>query len=270
VSAPRRITIMPLPKVTLQMRVDRPAYANKRAGETPDPFRTLVLEGSSVQPVVRSDKHLASATVHLHGRRYPMRREGETFVLDPTGTPLAGVSQTTGFTVQVVDSDGLSLEEPLSARVVVREDRAPRIAAAAVSVMVLPDAQPHVQYEAVDDYGLAEINLYQIVIPLSGAASRTQSTQPLIRLPKHPEQVRRSVMIPLSPMNLHKGDRVEIMLEAVDYRGKLPGKRTMSRKVIFKVTDKAGFEESLKEQDAQVDQKLDDIIRTQLQIGGPR
>ena len=270
VSSPRTITLVPLPKVTLQMRVDRPVYANKSAGETPDPFRNLVLEGSSVQPVVRSDKHLASATVHLHGKHYPMRRQGDTFILDPTGTPLAGVSQTTRFTVQVVDSDGLSLEEPISARVVVREDRPPRIAAAAVSVMVLPEAEPSVQFEAVDDYGLAQINLHQIVIPGSGAASRTQSSPLPILLPKHPEQVRRSVTIPLSSMNLHKGDRVEITLEAVDYRGRLPGKHTMSRKVIFKVTDKSGFEESLKDQDAQVDQKLDAIIRTQLQIGGPR
>ena len=270
VSAPRTITLVPLPRVTLQMQVDSPAYANKPAGEKPDPFRALVLEGSSVQPVVRSDKHLASATVHLHGTPYPMRRQGDSFVLDPTGTPLSDVSQTTGFTVQVVDSDGLSLAEPLSARVVVREDRAPRIAAAAVSVMVLPEAEPRVQFEAMDDYGLAQINLHQIIIPATGAASRTQSTQPLIPLPDHPEQVQRSVTIPLSPMNLHKGDRVEITLEAVDYRGRLPGKRTMSRKVIFEVTDRSGLEESLKEQDAQVDQKLDDIIRTQLQIGGPR
>jgi hypothetical protein len=156
--------LMP-PVVNVEMRISTPSYAARRFdGQAASRSGRLALEGSRVVPMITSDKPLRSATLTLGEQTYPLRQQGEAWTLDGDDSPLAAVSVTTRYAVQVVDVDGLSLQQPMSGLIQVKADQPPRIAAAAVSQFVVPTALPRIHYEAIDDYALERVTMHVSVI----------------------------------------------------------------------------------------------------------
>jgi hypothetical protein len=83
----------------------------------------------------------------------------------------------------------------------------------------------------------------------------------------HPTTVPLWHQLKFSPLGLNKGDRVTIVLEAIDYRGSAEGKSGKSDPIVFLVTDRAGLLEAMDKLDERMIEKLDEIIRAQLGIG---
>ncbi len=281
---PRPLALIPLPSVTLNLQITTPAYARARFHQSSEvgSLRTA-LEGSRVVLIVKADKPLRWARLTLDGKVYPLTRAGDHFVLDRPDTPLAHVTDTLHGQVQVQDEDGLSLDRPLNLMLLVRPDNPPRIAAAAVTRVVMPDAVPSLRYQAVDDFGLAQLTLHMAITRAGDeqeAASPLATTQPstsrpgdeitrtVARFDAHPLTAEGTLTIPLASLHLTKGDRVAVTLEATDWRGGLPGKSTRSETLVFEVTDRQGVLATMDELNDQMSHRLDEIIRAQLGIGG--
>ncbi len=71
----------------------------------------------------------------------------------------------------------------------------------------------------------------------------------------------------LSPMNLVKGDRIKLYLEAVDYRGDRPGATFLSDPLVLEVSDPSGVYAAILEADERTEQRLTDINKLELGIG---
>jgi len=271
---PRELRLVPLPLVKVALEPTPPAYVAatfRAAGEAGR--QMLVPEGSRVGVIVSADKKLKSVTVTVDDKGKPcvLRRamkEGDprrSVKLDPTGTPLERVTESLRFKVQVVDEDNMSLERPISGIVQVSPDRAPRIAGAAVSRYVLPTASPMIMLTAIDDYGISKVVLHQSI--RHADANQTQSSVTIATPEKRPTKFSMWHQLKLAPLKLAKGDRVTVTLEAIDYRGLLPGRGGRSDPITFLVTDRQGLLEAMQKLDERMIEKLDEIIRAQLGIG---
>lgn len=281
-----RVSLNRLPRVELDMEIVAPSYAH---GWVPAKKKSrrlaAVLEGSRVTPIVSSDKEIASATLVIEkdnekDKRFAMKRrkDGKFVLADPDDPdcPLARVTENVSFHVEVVDKKhGLSPENPLRGVVQVTTDRSPRVALAAYSEVVVPDATPEVVYRAADDFGLDQLILHVVVRDAEGNQTEMPSVQ--LALPagrKTTDTGRRSYKLALANIKpkLLKGYKVAVTVEAVDYRGtfkgaKIKGKSRRSVELIFAVSDKAGVREAVNRLSEQTDKKLDEILRAQVEAG---
>lgn len=286
---PRKVELIPLPIVELKLAIETPAYALERFQAGNEGRQRVALEGSRVIPSITADKKLEAATITIDGQSFPMRMTANGFTLDSADNPLAKVAKDVRYEVQVRDADGLGLERPVSGVLQVRADQSPRIAAATVTRFVLAEASPQIRFKAMDDYGLEKIIVRKVVIRAADAATapitpvesaggaagavivgeQVASTiaEPAGRI----RELTDTIKVELTPLKLVIGDRVEITIEAVDHRGdpvKNPGKSTRSERMVFQVTDRKGVLDAMRELDAQMDKKLDQIIDAQLGGGG--
>ena len=71
--------------------------------------------------------------------------------------------------------------------------------------------------------------------------------------------IRSSFALDLKPYSLNKGDRIELTIEAVDFRGGRPGRSASSRPLTLYVTDESGVVGVLSDSDEQSAQQLDTI-----------
>ena len=174
---PLSIQAMCLPVVEVQIEAIPPAYAAKRAGTVrmPKGMRQItVLEGSEVRLQLRSDKPLRAATIALDDAQHALHRRAadtagaaeaaeEIWVLDSQGTPLASVVEPLRYAINVTDDEDQHLERPIEGMIRIQADSPPRIAAAAITTVVLPSAAPTIYYRALDDHALGRIWLsYEI------------------------------------------------------------------------------------------------------------
>jgi len=239
-----------------------------------------VIEGSQVDvKLTCTNKALISATLKANGKQYELQPDSDkrVWTLPTRGTPFEQVTSAFAFTVQAVDEDELALERPIAGHLRLQTDREPRVSAAIVTDRVLPTALPTLGYKATDDFGLSELRLHREVVradqshangPEKSVVSMRKlkvdsETEPVLQLPLAGETLR----VDLRPLKLEKGDRVTIMLEAIDYRGKTPGKSALSEPLVFQVTDQSGILEGLSEADQKSAKQLDVIIQRQLGIG---
>lgn len=273
----RKLQLIPLPVIDVQLDIETPSYAANRF-QLPEGRQRIALEGSRVIARVSSDKPVDSATMTIDGKRFAMRQEGEGWVLDekdPAKNPLARAMATMRYEVQVsrtVDDFTLGLERPISGVLQVRADQPPRIAAATVTRFVLPNASPQIRYKAIDDYALGRIIVHKNVVrgdeTTLGAVARpgedhVEST--ILDLKGQDRETTDTIKVPLEDLSLKIGDRVAITIEAFDFRGdKAKGKSSKSERLVFQVTDRKGVLDALRELDAQMDKKLDQIINAQL------
>lgn len=268
-SDPQRLTLIPLPRVELDMDVITPEYARGKVQARPKSGRqVLVVEGSKVIPIVTADKKLLSGTLTFEkdNRQIALERRGKSFVLDGRTGPLAKVTEMVRFEVQVVDTDRLSPEHPIKGVVQVSADLPPRVALMAHSRFVMPQAVPELRFQAVDDYGLDHLTLVLTVMDNDGKQTKKESR--VIARPKnHQAGYRDSYKLSLKDLNLQKGNQVAAVIEAVDYRGQFEGKVKRSEKWVFEVTDEAGILEAMGRLSEQMDEKLDEILRAQLEAG---
>jgi len=272
---PRTIELIPLPIIDLTMRVEVPEYARDRfdAGDV-SARQPIALEGSRVTPIVRPhNKPLERVAIKIGEQTFPLKPTGDVWTLDATGTPFDHVDATLRYELDVIDADGLTPERAMTGVIQVRADQPPRIAAATATQAVLPTAAPRIRFRAIDDYGLARVIAHRAVVRQQTDDTGVATTEPietettLVEPPNHEAEIANTIAVDFTDLQLVKGDRVIVTLEAVDHRGELAGKSTRSEKMVFQVTDRAGVLAAMRELDTQMDKKLDQIIKAQLGIG---
>lgn len=263
---PRELKIIPLPLVQVALDVTPPAYAAAKFRAAAERGRqTVAPEGSRVGVTVSADKRLLGGTIAVGDETFDLAARDGRLTLDRKDTPFERVAEPFRFKVQVVDQHSQSLERPISGVVQVTPDRPPRIAAAAVSRYVLPTASPMIMLKALDDYGVSKIVLHQTIHRVD--ANETEQAATIATPADRPDVVSIWHQLKLTPLDLTKGDRVSVHLEAVDYRGELPGKSGRSDPIVFLVTDREGLLKAMRKLDDRMVEKLDEIIRAQLGIG---
>jgi hypothetical protein len=343
---PTRVLVVPLPSIDVQLKVTPPAYTSGGDSlESPAGARQIsVIEGSRVDVVLHSNKGLAQAKLTIKKQDYALERDGSRSSTEKEAwvtagdTPLGQVVEPVYYTIQVVDSDGLSLEKPIEGYIRIRPDNPPKAFADVRTRTVLKNAVANIFYGASDEYGLAELNVKvrvlraskeggkekeeaaakKLSVPLSGRPRRVSSllfqldrelenalNQPQLAPPlreafaRHevrlsPEarisfarrgggrwlladpaeklnfeirsesshlNVYRVFPLDLSAFDLAVGDQVRLELEAVDYRGDMPGKAAVSEAIVLNVTDETGFLAASTETDQRSADQLDAIIR---------
>lgn len=270
------LELIPLPVVDVELDIQTPDYAAERF-LLPEGRQRIALEGSRVIVRVTSKDELDSATMTIDGKAFNLRKDGEAWVLDntdPAKNPLARVAATMRYEVQVartVDDFTLGLERPISGVLQVRADQPPRVGAATVTRFVLPNASPKIRYKAVDDYALGKIVLHKQVVRAETPAEGTDPQDEnhvqavILDLDGKKRETFDTIDVSLAELGLEIGDRVTVTFEAFDYRGKnVAGKSAKSERIVFQVTDRKGVLDALRELDAQMDKKLDQIINAQL------
>jgi hypothetical protein len=308
---PALVTMIPLPAVEPSLKIIPPAYAKQAAQPDAGQRQVEVLQGSSVELAIKctNGKELQSAWINIRRRdeteRLPLSRlaadkDGHSRwgLVDPQGqTPLKNIREEFRYEIQVIDTDGLSLEAPIRGAIRIKADRPPAASADVVHKVVLPTAEPVVHYRATDDYGLSSIKLVAEVerhsdqeIAASSPEESAQSSgggpaaaaalerQELpIHVAKEPIGVDRlpldaTFTLSLSPLGLTKGDRLKITLEVVDYRGENEageptGERYQSDPLVLEISDESGVLAAIVEADEASEKRLTDIIKRQLGIG---
>ncbi len=273
---PARVEVIPLPVVHLELVAHAPKYVVDR-GRVPrvDPGarRIAVVEGTTVDVRLRSSNvALATATMTMGGNAYPLDptdSDSKTWSLATERSPLTPVTKAVVYSIQVLDRNGLSLEQPIEGTVRTLTDRKPVVRAAVVSRKVLPTARPRIGYAARDDYGLDRIELC-ISVERSGREPEEEVRRVIHKLPGLQPKVESGYVLDLAPFGLRKGDRLELSVEAFDHRGDLDAKSTRSDALVLHVTDERGVINSMHESDERSARQLDAIIEKQLGIGGSR
>ena len=292
---PRRLKLIPLPLAQFERKVITPPYARARARAPTGPGsrrHVVVLEGSTVVPIVTADKKLVRATLTLEDTKktVPMTARGEAFVLDGPASPLARVTRPVHFHIDITDADGLSPENPIKGVVQVSADLPPRVALGAFSQLVVPQAVPELRVKAIDDYALEQLTRHRTIIRADGTETRTSDVlvrtgadgglelAPRLVLRPGPDgKVRRAAHLPaldcaytllLADLALQKGDQVVVAVEAADYRGKAQGKTKRSEKWVFDVTDREGVLRGMARLPEEMDKKLDEVLRAELSAMG--
>ena len=272
---PRRLTLIPLPVAELDMKVIVADYARRKSPPQPKSRRhVVVLEGSRVIPIVTADKELVAGTLTIEkgSHRIALERRGKSLVSDSQTGPLAKVTETVRFQIQVTDTDGLSPENPIEGVVRVRADLPPRVALAAYSQFVVPQATPELWFKAVDDYALDRLVLHLSITHAEGEETPLEAVT--FKVADHKAQYSGSYKLRLDelkakgkPIKLQKGEQIVLAIEAVDFRGPMESKSRRSEKWVFEVTDRAGVLGAMDRLDEQMDKKLDEILRAQLEAG---
>ena len=300
------IAMIPLPIVEPVLTPLPPEYARTVQAAVPSGQRQLaVVEGSAVKIAIdcTNKKTLKAAWLLLKTPttvdRFELAKQdsaGYRWELAGKTTPLDRVTAELRYEIQVIDIDGLSLETPIRGSIRIKPDRPPVGSAELVHKVVLPTAEPVVEYRATDDYGLSAVRLLLEVERQSEsrveATPQTDGTEtatgpaPLVAaevtaielLPagtiveaaRLPLQRRHALL--LTPLKLAKGDRVKVTLETVDYRGKNKQSETLgeshkSEPLILEISDESGVLAAISAADERSEQRLTDIIKRQLGIG---
>lgn len=301
------INMIPLPAIEPLLTPKYPAYAGKSPVPEAGQRQVELLQGSALDFAITctNGKTLQSAWVNIRRRdqteRFDLSKsgaKGTTWALvDQRGmTPLRNIRDEFRYEVQVIDSDGLSLESPIRGAVRIKTDRPPSAAADVVHKVVLPTAEPVIHYRATDDYGLSSLKLIAEVErhsdqPVAAAApeesaqnnSTAKATTSLekqefsVHQAKEPIRGERlpldsSFTLNLSSLKLTKGDRLRITLEVCDYRGEneagqSTGEKYQSDALVLEISDESGVLAAISEADERSEQRLTDIIKRQLGIG---
>lgn len=273
----------PLPTLTVSLEVRLPDYAAGAAIDPPPPGRlnAAVLEGSDVAvQVVCANKALRSAKLMVGGETFPLREEqaadvapeplaapGRAWRLDASGTPLASIAVPLDFELQIEDADGFVLPEPIRGSIALRPDQPPTVAADLVTKFVLPNGKPSISYQAGDDLGVQSLAVVRQILRADGSTSEDRLDMPL------PSTGPRTSLagkfpLPLAGLELHKGDRVTVRVEARDRSGEEHRAKASSEPFTLEVTDEQGLYEAMAETDQRSASKMDEIIQKQLLMTG--
>jgi hypothetical protein len=168
-----------------------------------------------------------------------------------------------------------------------------------VHKVVLPTAEPVIEYKATDDYGLSKVALVAEIERFEAAAKATEAVdlgqvdlgQGVVAAAEEvPAEIHRIELmqgkvlladklplsarhaISLSPLKLAKGDRVKLTLEVTDYRGEnaageVVGQKHASDPLVLEISDESGVLAAISAADERSEQRLTDIIKRQLGIG---
>jgi len=197
--------------------------------------------------------------------------QAQWWVLPPGGTPLEAVVSPLQFAIQVKDEHNLTLEHPLQGFLRILPDLAPRVSAAQRTSRILPTAQPRIQYEAADDFGIGKVILLRQLTRSDGATQEDEMPLYQIAPGEKPTKTRQAmVRVPLDSLGLKPGDQLRLVVRVEDYRGPRPGQVALSEPLVFQVTDLAGILAAITEADRQLVQEYQEMIDRQLEVGGEK
>ncbi|HEX3997629.1 MAG TPA: hypothetical protein VHX65_03665 [Pirellulales bacterium] len=305
---PAHLEVIPLPEIQPTLTPTPPAYARQSIATNDEPAgsrQLSVLEGSRVDLELEClNKRLTAATLIVDKKSYPLAArdsDGRRWALPAAGSPLARIDEATKYQIQVTDEDGLHLPHPMEGYIRIKIDRPPTITASVDVQYFLPNSGlPEIRYTVNDDYGISAI---RALVEIQHDASQHDSTQhdstqpdaappdaappdagavavsapqtldvlpiaadkPLVP-PKIPSTG--IYHLPLSTLNLVKGDQVKVTLLATDYRGDQPGKTTKCEPLVLQITDESGIMAALGETDLRAAHQMDVLIQRQTQTGG--
>jgi hypothetical protein len=276
---PAEIEVVEFPNIDVRFRSTPPSYAQGTQGvaeEVTSGSRQIsVLEGSSINlEVACTNKVLTRATLNIEGTSFPLQSSNSTtetarpvWRLTQAETPFARVGRPLQYEIQVLDDDGLELDQPIRGSVRIKADQKPRVTAEVVTRVVLPTASPRVMFRARDDFGVKQVIAH--LEPAGENASATATTVPI--WPQKPADSQVSVAgehrLNLTSLGLKPGDELKVTLEAVDDRGEAPGQSGRSETIVFQITDESGILAAISESDERSARQLDAIIKRQLGIG---
>ena len=264
------LKLVPRPRAELDMEVVTPEYARGKTPPKPKNRRqALVVEGSKVIPVVTcTNKEIVKGTITFEksGKKFDLQRRGKSLVFDADTGPLAAVSEMVRFEIDVTDVNNQHPESPIKGVVRIAADLPPRAALMGYSRYVVPGATPELRYRAIDDYALNEITLHVAVVDADGKQVE-QPPQSLAKPEGKKSDHTGTIKLKLVDMKLQKGYQVAVFIEATDYRGKFEGKSRRSEKWVFEITDNAGVLGAMERLTEQMDKKLEEILRAQLEAG---
>jgi hypothetical protein len=272
---PRTIRVIPLPAVTVDLKVTPPSYAvaeNPEAGLVPEgTLQIAVIEGSRVDLTVRcGTKRLKSVLLTTGEKTFRLTSNSAArrWTLKGDDSPLARVTESLHYEIRVEDTDGLRLEEPIEGHIRIKADRGPRVSARVVTRYCLPTAKPRIRYGASDDYGLSRLHLLMQIVRADGTIEETtQDIATFSPATGWSKTLIDQYALDLKPLELVKGDELKVTVEAFDYRGKAEPKSNVSEPLVLKITDREGIISGLLETDQNSARQLDAIIRRELGIG---
>ena len=298
---PARLLMVPPPLVWVEFAVTPPDYVAgpDRVAQTFSGVEQIsVLEGSRVVVHLSSNKSLQEVTLSIGRDRFGMVRQQDSqagrdtdsptvatgsdrWILAPgltsagptspaTKNPLASVQGPIAYGIEVTDTDGMHPEHLVRGLIRIRPDHPPSVLASAVTRYVLPTAHPEITYTATDDHGLAELSILPVVTRADGHSNALDEI-PIFKLAAgQPADEERSGRhrLDLGPLDLSKGDQVEITIRAVDYRGRVAeGRSSQSRTLLFQVTDVEGILAAIGELDRESARRLQTMIQEQIDVG---
>jgi hypothetical protein len=192
----------------------------------------------------------------------------DRWILDQPDTPLDAVVDPIRYAVQVTDEDDQQLLQPIEGVIRLQADFAPRIAAAAVTRLVLPTARPTIYFRAMDDHGLAAITVYHETVHPDGSVDEGETS--VYELPDNevPERnLEAEYAFQLTPLSLRKGDIVQVTMRARDFRGPRLGRVASAEAITLEVTDEQGILAGMMEADRHSARELKTMINRQLGVG---
>lgn len=308
-----KVTMIPLPIVQRRLTPTPPAYARgaEKTGPVTAP-QMAVLEGTKIDVAIEriNAKQLRSAWMTVRqgdsSQRLvfsPADEAGKVWQLaSAKGSPLDRVTKDLSYEIQVIDADGLSLEAPLRGFIRIRADRPPTGGMEVVHKVVLPTAEPVIEYRASDDFAVGQVRLLvdvqrpdeevapsmppgQSASSLGSSSAETTdaggSQMESAVLEVYPAKVAaggplqsriegqyalKLAQLPL-PEKLAKGDQLKLTLEIMDDRGEQPGHAFYSEPLVLEVSDESGVLAAISEADERSEERLTDIIKRQLGIG---
>lgn len=264
----RRMTLVPRPRVELDMEIITPEYARGKAPpKSKNRRQAVVVEGSKVIPIITcGNKEIVKGTITFEksDKAFPLTRRGKTLVFDSDTGPLARVGEMVRFEIDIIDIDDQHPESPIKGVVHISADLPPGAVVMGYSPRVVPEAKPELRFKATDDYALAEITLHMAVTDADGQQTE-EPVKILAKLKGARTEYIGSYKVNLSNLKVkvQKGYQVAAWIEAVDYRGEVEGKRRRSAKWIFEITDSAGVIDQINLLTKEMDKKLDEILRNQ-------
>lgn len=275
---PVEVEVIPLPVVEVVFEVTPPDYIEATGSpEVPPGSRTFsVDQGSRVSLEVREvNKPLATVNFRSGETEIPLVRSasgsrGSWKLPSSPASPLESLVEPLTFRLEITDQDGLGPESPFSGSIRIRADRPPRVSLAVVTRHVLPRARPSLSFGAVDDHGLAHLEL--VLETWRDGEQIAENVEAISALEEGstPRMVRGRHALRLDSRGLRYGDQVRVRLRARDYRGDLEGQVAESQVVTLHVTDERGVLAAMVETDERSARQLEAIIDRQLGIGSSR
>lgn len=287
---PGTIDLIAWPQLEVRVRVTPPEYAGGETAVVPADAarRVTVMEGSRVDLTVRSSnqKQLRAVSVKLRSAQREETRplspdtSDAAWLLDGADcTFLERVVDTVRFSIQATDEDGLSPRSTTAGEILVRADRAPEVAAASIHRRVLPAAQPQLVLHVDDDFGIGQLRLQLLIERGTADGERRIAADPAtethwIELDQLAYPLAKNQLpwtsrdaVDLRPWALRKGDRVQVTLQATDYRGARSGASVTSQPLYWEISDEAGVLSAILEADVRTQQELEEMIARQLGLG---
>lgn len=289
------IDMTPLPIVEPRFNPRPPKYAATANSDPMDPgARQLsVLEGSAVDIAIQctNNKTLTAAWLSLktadEPRRFELARDdqdGKHWHLPIENTPFEFVQRELRFEIQVTDEHGLHLETPIRGYIRIKADRPPICSAGIVHRVVLPTAKPVIEYRANDDYGIASLVLHaqieryerpgEILDEGDEGPERVDERQSFPILAVSPPATAERMPLSgqfemdLASLDLMKGDRLKLTMEATDYRGDADGQTYLSDPLLLEISDESGVLAAVGKADENAEEQLGRVLDQQFEVLG--